>query len=97
MSRRLERIDRPIKVLTEDIYALSSLRNMLYVAAPRILPALLLLSAPLLSPGPFLWHRRLSRRPHQSAIWIAAPFNTNARDGFGRHDLRYSVGSLPAA
>ena len=40
MARRLERIDRPIKVLTEDIYALSSLRTMLYVAAPRLLPVL---------------------------------------------------------
>ncbi len=49
MARRLERIDRPIKVLTEDIYALSSIRNMLYVAAPRILPALFLLLFPLLS------------------------------------------------
>ncbi|MGH7766530.1 MAG: branched-chain amino acid ABC transporter permease [Candidatus Binatia bacterium] len=49
MAKRLERIDRPIKVLTEDIYTLSSLRNMLYVAAPRLLPALLLLLVPLVS------------------------------------------------
>jgi branched-chain amino acid transport system permease protein len=48
-AKRLERIDRPIKVLTEDIYTLSSLRNMLYVAAPRILPALLLLVTPLVT------------------------------------------------
>lgn len=53
MSRRLERIDRPIKVLSEDIYALSSIRNMLYVAAPRIFPALLVLSIPLLSPSAY--------------------------------------------
>jgi branched-chain amino acid transport system permease protein len=54
MSRRLERIDRPIKVLTEDIYALSSIANMLYVAAPRIFPALLILMLPLLSPSGYI-------------------------------------------
>ena len=53
MARRLERIDRPIKVLTEDIYALSSLRTMLYVAAPRLLPALLVLLIPVLAPGDY--------------------------------------------
>jgi branched-chain amino acid transport system permease protein len=50
VPRRLERIDRPIKVLTTDIYALSSIRNMLYVAAPGLLPAVLVLALPLLAP-----------------------------------------------
>ena len=54
MARRLERIDRPIKVLTEDIYALNSISNMLYVAVPRILPALLILMLPLLSPSGYV-------------------------------------------
>src|SRR5713226_2726809 len=54
MARRLERIDRPIKVLTEDIYALSSIRNMLYVTAPRLLPTLLLLLLPLLVPSAYI-------------------------------------------
>jgi len=54
MARRLERIDRPIKVLSEDIYALSSMSNMLYVAAPRILPALFILMLPLLSPSGYV-------------------------------------------
>jgi branched-chain amino acid transport system permease protein len=54
MARRLERIDRPIKVLTEDIYALSSIWNMLYIAAPRMLPALLVLLIPLLSPSAYI-------------------------------------------
>ncbi len=54
MARRLERIDRPIKVLTEDIYALSSIRNMLYVTAPRLLPTLLLLLVPLVTPGLYI-------------------------------------------
>lgn len=53
MARRLERIDRPIKVLAEDIYALGSLKTMLYVAAPRLLPALLVLLIPALAPGDY--------------------------------------------
>lgn len=54
MPRRKERIDRPIKVLTDDIYALSSIRNVLYIAAPRLLPSLLLLLLPLLVPSPYI-------------------------------------------
>ncbi len=53
MARRLERIDRPIKALTEDIYALSSMGNMLYVALPRLLPTLLVLLLPLLAPSAY--------------------------------------------
>ena len=53
MARRLERIDRPIKVLTEDIYALGSLKTMFYVAAPRLLPALVVLLIPVLAPGDY--------------------------------------------
>jgi branched-chain amino acid transport system permease protein len=54
MARRLERIDRPIKVLSEDIYALGSISTMLYVAAPRLFPALLVLMIPLLSPSGYI-------------------------------------------
>lgn len=54
MARRRERIDRPIKVLTEDIYALSSVRNMLYVALPRVLLTALVLLLPLLTPSAYL-------------------------------------------
>lgn len=54
MARRLERIDRPIKVLTEDIYALSSIWSMLYVALPRLLPTLFILLIPLLAPSPYI-------------------------------------------
>ena len=53
MARRKERIDRPVKVLSDDIYALASIRNMLYLAAPRVLPSLLLLLLPLLAPGAY--------------------------------------------
>jgi branched-chain amino acid transport system permease protein len=54
MAKRLERIDRPIKVLTDDIYALGSIPNMLYVAAPRLLPALLLFLLPLLTDSAYV-------------------------------------------
>ena len=38
MKRRKERIDRGIKARSGDIFALSSWREMLYLAAPRLLP-----------------------------------------------------------
>ncbi len=46
MERRRERIDRGIKVRSEDIFALCSWREMLYLAFPRLLPivGLILLS-----------------------------------------------------
>ncbi len=51
MKRRKERIDRGIKVRSEDIYALSSYREMLYLLFPRALPVLGLLAfTPFLSP-----------------------------------------------
>jgi branched-chain amino acid transport system permease protein len=54
MARRLERIDRPVKVLSDDIYALSSIRNMLYVALPRLVPATAMLLLPLLASDAYL-------------------------------------------
>ena len=38
MKRRKERIDRGIKARSSDIFALSSWREMLYLAVPRLLP-----------------------------------------------------------
>ena len=38
MEKRKERIDRGIKARSSDIFALSSWREMLYLAAPRLLP-----------------------------------------------------------
>ena len=40
MEMRKERIDRGIKARSEDIFALSSPREMLYLVAPRLLPLL---------------------------------------------------------
>ncbi len=55
MSRRRERIDRGIKVRADDIYALTSWREMLYLAAPRVAPVLTLLVVGLAA-GPY-WQR----------------------------------------
>ncbi len=43
MEYRKERIDRGIKARTEDIYALFSYREMLYLLLPRVVPILILL------------------------------------------------------
>lgn len=55
MAKRRERIDRGIKVRSEDIFALNSWREMLYLAAPRVLPVVILLGVGLLT-TPF-WQR----------------------------------------
>ena len=47
MKRRKERIDRGIKVRSADIFALLSWREMLYLAAPRLLPVFGCLLLPL--------------------------------------------------
>ncbi len=47
MKKRRERIDRGIKARSEDVYALSSWREMLYLAGPRVLPAAAFLLLPL--------------------------------------------------
>ena len=48
MKLRKERLDRGIKARCEDIFALSSYREILYLAFPRILPVAALLILPLL-------------------------------------------------
>lgn len=55
VSRRQERLERGIKVRADDIYALCSVREMLYLVAPRIIPILVLLLLPLILP-PY-WQR----------------------------------------
>ncbi len=47
MAKRKERIDRGIKVRSEDIFALLSWKEMLYLAFPRLIPIVGLLIAPL--------------------------------------------------
>jgi branched-chain amino acid transport system permease protein len=48
MKKRKERIDRGIKARTSDIFALSSWREMLYLAAPRLIPLIGFLVLPLI-------------------------------------------------
>ncbi len=48
MKLRKERLDRGIKIRCEDIFALSSYREILYLTIPRILPVMILLIFPLL-------------------------------------------------
>jgi branched-chain amino acid transport system permease protein len=47
LEKRRERIDRGIKARTADVFALSSWREMLYLAAPRLIPVLGFLVLPL--------------------------------------------------
>ena len=48
MKFRRERLDRGIKARCEDIFALSSYREIVYMMFPRVLPVLILLILPLL-------------------------------------------------
>lgn len=48
---RKERIDRPIKARTDDIYALMSYREISYLLLPRLLPIAILLILPILVPN----------------------------------------------
>lgn len=48
MKKRKERIDRGIKVRASDIFALLSWREMIYLAAPRLLPVVACILLPLL-------------------------------------------------
>jgi branched-chain amino acid transport system permease protein len=48
MKFRKERLDRGIKARCEDIFALSSYREILYLMFPRVVPVLVLLILPLL-------------------------------------------------
>jgi branched-chain amino acid transport system permease protein len=56
-KRRKERIDRGIKARSGDIFALSSWREMLYLAAPRLIPLIAFLVLPLIL-GPY-WQKVL--------------------------------------
>ena len=49
-QKRRERIDRGIKVRSDDIFALTSYREFLYVSVPPVAPVLLLLALPLILP-----------------------------------------------
>jgi branched-chain amino acid transport system permease protein len=50
-QKRKERIDRGVKVRAEDIFALTSYREMLYIAVPPAIPVVLLVLLPLILPA----------------------------------------------
>lgn len=58
-QKRRERLDRGIKVRSESIYALASMREMIYLLAPRLLLILGLLLSPILIQSLY-WQRVLS-------------------------------------
>ena len=49
-KRRKERIDRGIKACTDDIFCVSSMRELAYLVLPRVLPVLLVLLIMFLAP-----------------------------------------------
>lgn len=53
-ARRRERIDRPVKAQTDTIYALASMKNIMYLLGPRVIPALALIIVPALLPTLYL-------------------------------------------
>ena len=55
-QRRKERIDRGIKVRTEGIYALSSIREISYLSVPRLVLIIGMLALPFLMPSIY-WQR----------------------------------------
>jgi branched-chain amino acid transport system permease protein len=59
-ARRRERIDRGIKVRSDSVYVLSSLSEISYLAAPRLLLVTFLLLLPLLSATPWTYWSRVA-------------------------------------
>ena len=56
IQRRKERIDRCIKVRSDSIYAFMSIRELSYLALPRLVLIFGMLALPLLLPGMY-WQR----------------------------------------
>ncbi len=76
-DRRLERIDRGIKVRSDGVYAISSWLEMSYLVAPRLIFILGLLAAPvLLLPVPY-WQKVLSIICMYSLLAISFDFLAN--------------------
>jgi len=50
LTRRKERLDRGIKVRSDDVFLVANYRDLAYVLVPRILPVVLLLILPLVLP-----------------------------------------------
>ncbi|HZD57813.1 MAG TPA: branched-chain amino acid ABC transporter permease [Anaerolineales bacterium] len=75
-QKRRERLDRGIKVRSESIYALASLREMLYLLAPRLVLILGLLLSPLLIQS-FYWQRVLGISAAYALLALSFDFLAN--------------------
>jgi len=73
---RKERLDRGIKARADDIYAVSSYREMLYLALPRIAAIITLLLVPLLV-GPY-WQRVLTQACAIALLALSWDFMSSA-------------------
>lgn len=73
---RKERLDRGLKVRTEGLYAVSSWREMLYLAGPRVLLVLGLLLLPLILPNLY-WQRVLCVAGAYALLAISFDFLAN--------------------
>ena len=83
MKFRKERLDRGIKARCEDIFALSSYREILYLMFPRVLPVLILLILPLLKGVIGLyWEKVLMNHLYNRIACLELGF-----DGFGGIDI----------
>ncbi len=69
--RRKERIDRGIKARSDDLFALTSWREMTYVAFPPLLVLVTLLSLPVVLP-PY-WQKVLISCVFCQKKWIDKP------------------------
>ena len=75
--RRKERIDRGIKVRTEGIYAISAMREILYLIGPRLLLILGLMALPfILELAPY-WKRVINIMCVYALLALAFDFLAN--------------------
>src|SRR5512137_1646278 len=76
-SMRKERIDRGLKVRTEGIYAISSLREILYLLGPRLLLIVGVMSLPLVLELAPYWKRVVNIMCAYSLLALAFDFLAN--------------------
>jgi branched-chain amino acid transport system permease protein len=94
MKKRKERIDRGIKARSEDIFALSSYREMLYLLAPRAFPVVGLLGvAPFMSP---YWQEIFISTAVYALLAISWDLLISAGLVSLGHSLFYGIGSYIA-
>ncbi len=76
-NKRIERIDRGIKVRTEGIYSIVSMREMMYIAGPRIIFLGILFLLPLILEAAPYWKRVMNIMFIYSLLAISFDFLAN--------------------